>query len=111
MLRLAHGFVVECELDGPDRRLATFPNGSVAREVLVGVDNGARGSHTRTSRAAGNHPPATRRRRSSRKCADRSRFVWITDVVPDSAAPVIDQLMDRGIRAIKQTPRSEGPAW
>ena len=35
--------------------------------------------------------------------AGRSRFIWITDALPDSVAPMIGELMDRGIGVIKTT--------
>jgi hypothetical protein len=105
--RLAHGFVVDCELDGPDCRLVTFPNGAVAREVLVGVDNSAQ----RLAYSVVEGPLETTHHNASAQVVsqgpDRSRFVWITDVLPDSAAAVIDELMDRGIGAIKQTLESQ----
>src|SRR5262245_44619850 len=40
--RLVPGFVMTCELDGPETRVVTFFNGAVAREVLVGIDDDAR---------------------------------------------------------------------
>jgi Polyketide cyclase / dehydrase and lipid transport len=65
--RLAHGFVVECELDGPDCRLVTFHNGSVAREVLVGVDNSAQRLAYSDVEGRWKPPTTTRRRRLSRR--------------------------------------------
>jgi len=32
-----------------------------------------------------------------------TRFVWIADVLPDDAAPHVEQLMELGLGVIKQT--------
>jgi hypothetical protein len=39
--RLAPGFIVDTQLDGPDR-IVTFSDGAVVREVLVDLDDDAR---------------------------------------------------------------------
>jgi hypothetical protein len=101
--RLVPGFVVECHPAGDGTRVVTFFNGAVAREMLVGIDDEARrlayfvvegpwgSTHHNASAqvfATGDH---------------RSRFVWITDVLPDELAAGTAELMDKGIRVIKQT--------
>jgi hypothetical protein len=101
--RLVPGFVVESVLDGPRSRVVTFFNGAVAREVLVGIDDDAR----RLAYTVTDGPlPATHHNASAQVVAEgggRSRFVWITDVLPDELAAGIGELMDRGIGVIKQT--------
>lgn len=99
--RLAPGFVVDAELHG-DARVVTFFNGAVARELLVAVDDDAR----RLVYAVVESPlHATHDNSSAQVVADddRSRFVWIKDVLPDEIAPRIDALMERGIAVVKQT--------
>ena len=100
--RLVPGFVVESVLDGPGTRVVTFFNGAVAREVLVGTDGDAR----RLAYSVVDGPlRATHHNASAQVVPEggRSRFVWITDVLPDDLADGIGELMDRGIRVIKQT--------
>jgi hypothetical protein len=101
--RLVPGFVVESVVDGPGRRVVTFFNGAVAREVLVGIDEDAR----RLAYSVVDGPlRATHHNASAQVVAEReggSRFVWITDVLPDDLAAGIGEMMDRGIGVIKQT--------
>ena len=100
--RLAPGFVVDSVLEGPGTRVVTFFNGAVAREILVGVDEDAR----RVAYQVVEGLPATHHNASAQVIAvdaGRSKFVWITDVLPDELAEGIGELMDRGIGAIKQT--------
>jgi carbon monoxide dehydrogenase subunit G len=100
--RLAPGFVVASVLDGPATRVVTFFNGAVAREVLVGTDDDAR----RLAYSVVEGPlRATHHNASAQVVPEdgRSRFVWITDVLPDELAEAIGELMDRGISVIKQT--------
>jgi hypothetical protein len=101
--RLVPGFVVDCRLDGDDARVIRFFNGAVAREVLVGVDDDAR--RLAYSVVAG-PLGSTHHNASAQVLAEadgRSRFVWITDVLPDAVAPVIRELMGRGIGVVRQT--------
>jgi carbon monoxide dehydrogenase subunit G len=100
--RLAPGFVVASVLDGPATRVVTFFNGAVAREVLVGTDDDAR----RLAYSVVEGPLRTTHHNASAQVVPeggRSRFVWITDVLPDELAGAIGELMDRGISVIKQT--------
>jgi carbon monoxide dehydrogenase subunit G len=100
--RLVPGFVVDTVLDGEDR-VVTFFNGAVAREEFVDLDEGSRrlvwaihgGSLglTHYNAAAQVVPDG----------AQRSRFIWITDLLPHELAPTVSELMDRALVAIKQT--------
>jgi hypothetical protein len=98
--RVAPGFVVDAQLDG-DVRTVTFANGAVAREVLVGVDDGARRlAYAVVESALG----LTHHNASASVVAEddgRSRFVWVTDVLPDDAAPVVAGMMDQGIAVMR----------
>src|SRR4051794_31047876 len=78
--RLVPGFVTDTKLDG-DARIVTFANGSVAREVLVDIDD-------------------NRRRLVY---AGRSRFVWIADVLPNEVAPYMNSQMDLGAAAMQKS--------
>jgi hypothetical protein len=100
--RLAVGFVAECTLDAPDVRTISFSNGAVAKEHLVGVDEGARRLAYSVSESAlmpAHHNAAA----EILEGAEGTRFVWTTDVLPDDLAPSIAGLMDTGIAAIKLT--------
>jgi Polyketide cyclase / dehydrase and lipid transport len=101
--RLVPGFVVESVLDGPRTRVVTFFNGVVSRVFLVGIEEDAR----RLAYAVTDGPlQATHHNASAQVVAEgggRSRFIWITDVLPDELAAGIGEMMDRGIGVIKQT--------
>jgi hypothetical protein len=100
--RLAVGFVTDCTLDAPDVRTITFVDGAVAKERLVGVDEGARRlaySVIESGLAPSHHNAAAQ----IVEDADETCFVWTTDVLPHDLAPTIARLMDAGIAAIKST--------
>jgi uncharacterized protein YndB with AHSA1/START domain len=100
--RLAPGFVVDSRLEG-DARVVTFFNGTVARELLVDVDDDARRLVYSVVESPLN---ATHDNSSAQVVSDAegaSRFVWIKDVLPDELAPRIDALMEQGIGVVKQT--------
>jgi Polyketide cyclase / dehydrase and lipid transport len=101
--RLVPGFVIESSLEGDATRVVTFFNGGVAREVLVGVDDAAR----RLAYSVVEGPlGATHHNASAQvfaKGEHGSRFVWITDVLPDQLGGSVGELMDQGIAVIKQT--------
>lgn len=110
--RLASGFVTDARPDGDDTRIVTFFNGAQAKEILVAVDDDAR--RLAYSVVAG--PLGTTHHNASAQVftvggADgQSRFVWITDVLPDEVATTVAALMDRGLAVIKQTLESVSDA-
>jgi hypothetical protein len=96
--RLVPGFVTDCRLED-GARVVTFGNGLVVREVLVGIDDRAH-RLSYTVAGGGCHHNA-----SAQVFADgpaRTRFVWITDVLPDDRAPAIDAMMEQGAAAMKK---------
>lgn len=101
--RLVPGFVVECRPEGGDSRVITFFNGAVAREVLVGVDDDAR----RLAYSVVEGPLGSTHHNASAQVFPegdgRTRFVWITDVLPDAVGPVVREMMVRGIGVMQQT--------
>jgi|EndMetStandDraft_8_1072994.scaffolds.fasta_scaffold126238_2 hypothetical protein len=100
--RLAVGFVTACALDAPDVRTIRFFNGAVAKERLVGVDEGARRlaySVIESALELAHHNGAAQ----IIEDAEGTRFVWTTDVLPDDLAPTLAGLMDAGITAIRST--------
>ncbi|HZR15406.1 MAG TPA: SRPBCC family protein [Acidimicrobiia bacterium] len=97
--RLVPGFVVDARVDG-DTRVITFFNGAVARERLVGIDDSARRlAYAVVESGLGfTHHSAAAQVLSD---GDGSRFVWISDLLPDERAPQVDALMERGIAAVR----------
>lgn len=110
--RLAPGFVVDAQIDG-DARLVTFANGTSARELLVDCNDDARrlvyavvGGRIKQHSASVQVVPDGH---------DRSRLVWIVDVLPHELAPYIDTQMDAAAPAMqaalaRQTARAEATA-
>jgi carbon monoxide dehydrogenase subunit G len=98
--RLARGFVVHCRLDG-DARIVTFANGSVAREVLVTMDEDARRLvYTIVGTRLKHHNASFQ---ISADGDSRTRITWIADILPGDLAPYISGQMDQGVGAMKQT--------
>jgi hypothetical protein len=98
--RLAPGFAIDAQLDGGDR-IVTFFNGSVLRERLLGVDDGAhRIAWTILDWPYKHHNGAAQIVPDG---DDRVRFVWISDLLPDELAARTAALMEEGLNVIKQT--------
>ena len=106
--RLVPGFVTACTLEeaGQVRRI-TFANGVELRERLVGIDEEARRlAYTVVGGTATHHHA------SAQVLVDAdgaTRFVWITDVLPDAAAVPIGGMMVQGAEAIRRAFSSAGP--
>jgi hypothetical protein len=102
--RVAPGFVTDCRLDG-DSRIVTFANGNTARELLVTMDEERRRLvYAVVSERVKQHSA------SIQILADgdnRSRMVWIADVLPDEIAPYIDGQMDLAALAMQKQFRRE----
>lgn len=98
--RLVPGFVTDTRLDD-GARLVTFANGMVVRELIVAIDDEAR--RVVWSVVGG---PMTHHNGAAQVIPDgpaHCRFVWIADLLPDTAAPPIAALMEQGIAVIRQT--------
>jgi hypothetical protein len=97
--RVAPGFVTDCKLDG-DSRIVTFANGNVAQERLVTLDDARmRLVYAVVSARVKQHSA------SIQIFADgdnRSRMVWIADVLPNEIGPYIDGQMDLGAAAMQK---------
>jgi carbon monoxide dehydrogenase subunit G len=98
--RLVPGFVVDTRLED-GARIVTFGNGTVARELIVDVDDETRrvvwsvvgGRFTHHNASAQVFPDG----------AGRSRFVWIADLLPNDLAGDISSLMEQGSAVLKKT--------
>jgi carbon monoxide dehydrogenase subunit G len=98
--RLAPGFLTACKLDAEGGRTLTFANGLVAREQLVGIDEvNRRLAYTVTDGKARHHHASAQ---VFAHGEGRSRFVWITDVLPDELGAYIEPMMAQGADAMKK---------
>jgi carbon monoxide dehydrogenase subunit G len=98
--RLVPGFVVDTRLE-EGARIVTFGNGTVARELIVDVDDETR--RVVWSVVGGRF---THHNASAQVFADgagRSRFVWIADLLPSDLVGDISALMEQGSAVIKKT--------
>lgn len=106
-LRMAPGYVVETKVidtqDGTDTRVVTFASGAVVRERLVAVDDQQRRI---VYAVIGDTMRPDHDNASMQVYADgenRSRFVWIHDVLPDDLAMPLRAAMEQGGDVIKRT--------
>lgn len=103
--RLAPGFVVDVRLE-EGARVVTFGDGRVIRELIVGIDDAAR----RLAYAAVGVPERRHHNASLQVFAAEngaSRLVWITDILPDTAAETLARNMGRGLAAAKRQLESD----
>jgi len=98
--RLVVGFVADCKLDG-DWRTVTFANGMVVRELIVSIDDEIC-RHSWSVRAAMlEHHNASMQVFS--EGPEKCRAVWIADLMPNAVAGPVDQMIQQGLKAMKQT--------
>jgi hypothetical protein len=97
--RLVPGFVKDTRLEG-NARIVTFGNGMVAREEIVGVDEDRRRVAWAILDAPFRHYSGTAWVEPD---AGGTRFVWTADLLPDSLAGQVEEMMSAGIQVIKRT--------
>ena len=97
--KLARGFVTDVRMDGADR-IVTFANGMEARERIVDVDDAARRVAWAVVGSAMTHHNASAQVFPVDE--QRSRLVWIADLLPDELAGDIRQMMEHGATAMKK---------
>jgi hypothetical protein len=98
--RLAQHFVVDTRLER-DSRIVTFANGEVVRERIVDIDDRKR----RLAYAVVDWR-TTHHNASFQVVPDsdeRCHIVWITDLLPDTLAELVEGFMEQGSAAIKHT--------
>lgn len=104
--RLFAGVLTDARLAG-DVRTVTFAEGAVVRERIIAVDD----EHRRVAYAV--LDPTLVHHGASMQIlpgADGvSRFLWITDVLPDDRAARIAPLMDRGCAALRHVLENRPP--
>ncbi len=98
--RLAPGFVIDVRLEG-DSRIVTFANGTVVRELIVDVDDADRRFVYAAIGGRATHHNASMQ--VFDEGGERSRLVWITDVLPNEVVGPIRALVEQGAGVIKQT--------
>lgn len=97
--RLARGFVADAKMEG-SARIVTFANGASARELLVDVDDGQRRLvYAVQSERLLAHSASAQVFAKGR----RTRFVWISDFLPNELEPYIAAQMEAGAAAMKKT--------
>jgi len=101
--RLARGFVTAVTMVGERKREVTFFSGAVATEMLVGIDDHS----MRLAYTVVDGPLHAAHYNASAQVvphgAQRCRFVWTIDVLPDELASRTAELMEAGLRAIRTT--------
>lgn len=97
--RLAPGFVGDSKPEGENVRSIKFANGSTVKETLVTLDQERhRLVYVVTSERIAHHNASAE---ITEDGADRCRFIWTTDILPDDLAPYIDSQMTEGAKAMK----------
>ena len=98
--RLVPGFVVDTRLE-PDARIVTFGNGMVVREVIVAVDDTQRRVVWSAKSERLTHHNASAQVFAGE--GGGARIVWMADLLPDTAVPAIEGMMDQGLAVMKTT--------
>lgn len=100
--RLLPGYVVDARLEG-DFRTLTLPGGGEVRELIVDIDDGAR----RLAYAVvEGRTPIAHHNASFQVIAegeDRSRLVWVTDVLPNELVAEMRARIEQGAAVMKRT--------
>ena len=97
--RLVPRLLVDSRLEG-DVRVATWANGMVVRELIVDIDDDARRFAYAAVGGRMTHHNASMQVFPD---AEGSRFVWITDLLPNELAEFVADLVEQGSAVIKQT--------
>ena len=99
-VRLVPGFVTDCRLDG-DARVVTFANGLVLRELIVDVNDDDRRLVWAAVGGQFTHHNASVQ--VFAEGADRSRLVWIADLLPHDIEATVGGLIEQALSVMKQT--------
>jgi len=99
-VRLVPGFVTDCRLDG-DARVVTFANGLVLRELIVDVNDDDRRLVWAAVGGQFTHHNASVQ--VFAEGADRSRLVWIADLLPHDIKATVSGLIEQALTVMKQT--------
>lgn len=97
--KLVPGFVADCVHDGGIRTV-TFVNGLVARERIIDVDSA--GKRVAWSAEGGTLTYYSASAQLFAAGTDTCRVVWLADLLPHEAAPVIAETIEQGLAAMKR---------
>jgi uncharacterized protein YndB with AHSA1/START domain len=97
---LFRGVLVDARLDG-DGRIVTFADGTVVKERIIAVDDQRRRLAYAAVRDRLVHHSASMQLIAEGPAS--SRFIWITDVLPDEVAASVGPVIDQGTAAAKRT--------
>ena len=103
--RLVRGFVTDCRLEG-DTRVVTFGNGMTVRERIVDIDDVQRRVVWSVVDAPFVHHNASVQ--AFAEGDDRTRLVWIADLLPDTLEMQVGTMIDQGMAAMKRTLERSG---
>lgn len=101
--RLVLGRVSTVRLE-EDERILTFEDGHEIRELIIDVDDQTR--RLAYAVVEGDRLGLTRHHATLNvlsEGSDRSRLVWVTDLLPDRLADAVQARMDVGAEVMKQT--------
>ena len=101
--RLVPGFVTDTRLE-PGARIVTFATGQVVRELLVDLSEADRRLAWAVVDGPFQHYNASAQ--VFDEGPERSRFVWVADLLPDALAGNVATMMGEGLGVIKRTMES-----
>ena len=100
--RVAPGFLTGCRMENaPLARVVSFANGMEARELIVDVDDATRRLVWSVVGGRMSHHNASMQ--VFAEGADRTRVVWVADLLPNELAPAIAGMIEQGLGAMKKT--------
>ena len=99
--RLFRGVLVDARLEGGDTRVVVFANGLVVRERIVAIDDERRRVAYAVLREGLVHHNASMQ--VFAEGPGSSRFVWISDFLPDGLVASFGPLIDEGAAALRRT--------
>jgi hypothetical protein len=98
--RLAPGFVVDTRLE-EGARIVSFANGVVARELIVTLDDDSRRLAYAVVGGTASHHNASFQVFPG--AHGGTLLVWMTDLLPNTAAPAFTNMIEAGANVIKRT--------
>jgi carbon monoxide dehydrogenase subunit G len=98
--RLVPGVLLDARLEA-GARTVTFANGMVVRELIVDIDDKRRRFAYAAVGGRMTHHNASIQVLA--ETDEKSRLVWITDLLPDEMAAPITALVEQGAAVMKQT--------
>lgn len=98
--RLVPGFVTDTKLE-PGARVVTFGNGMVVKELIVDVDEQQRRVCWSAVGTQLTHHNASFQLFA--EADGHTRGVWIADLLPHEAAPMIAVMIEQGLAAMQRT--------